>query len=250
VNGDLVRIWLIRTDLPDRLLADLVTVLDDEERGRASTTLGAGNRRRFVVAHAALRIIVGEWLGTTAEQVRWQRGRNGKPELAGEWSAMHVNLSHSGELAVVAATESRPVGVDVQRLLPDRDSTRLAVRYFPPAEARFVAATAAPGGAAGRFGRLWTRKEACIKASGGRLAQGLALPVHGTDVVEHPGGPLPGPYLVADVQVPQGFRAAVALEGSAPYRVVRAWWRWPAPAGTSTAETPSAADTSMADRHR
>jgi hypothetical protein len=55
----------------------------------------------------------------------------------------------------------------------------------------------------------------------------MALSVRGPGgvVVARPDTALPGPFLVRDVRVPRGFRACVALEGTAGYRVVRRWWR-------------------------
>jgi phosphopantetheinyl transferase len=86
--------------------------------------------------------------------------------------------------------------------------------------------SADPGGPAGRFARLWCRKEACVKVHGGRLAEGLHLPVHmpGPLVVRDPAGALPGACRVRDVPAPAGYRAAVALGGDQPF-VVR-WQVW------------------------
>jgi 4'-phosphopantetheinyl transferase len=226
VTGDTVRVWLIRSDQPDTVVADLFNVLDDDERGRADALARDNDRRRFVVGHGAARLIVGRHLGAPAEQIRWRHGQHGKPELCGRWTGAQVNLSHSGDLNALAVTERRRVGVDVQQLVSNLDPTAMAARFFPPAEARFVAAAGNRDGCAGRFGRLWTRKEACVKACGGMLAQGLSLPVQGFGdvIVENPGGALPGPFLVRNVPVPAGFCASVALEGTGAYRLVRRWW--------------------------
>ena len=216
---DTVYVWLIRTELPDPAVATLAKLLDGEEMQRAGA-MPPDRRRRFVSAHGAARLITGQHLGAPPEQLRWRRGPHGKPELAGEWQGVRVNLSHSGELALLAVTANRAVGVDVQELRR-LDACRLAARFFPAAEARFVAAAPGPAGQVARFTRLWTRKEACVKAAGGRLLAGMALPVHAGEVV------LPGPYRVRDVPVPHGFRAALALAGGQPYRVLRRWWRPP-----------------------
>lgn len=237
MNADPVHVWLVDTDLPGPVLAVLAALLDPSERERAAGLPDQPARARFVAAHGALRSIVGQWLGAPPEQLRWQRGRHGKPELTGRWTGAQVNLSHSGTLAMVAVTDRRPVGVDVQELAGVRlDPARLAERYFPGPEAESVAAAGGPARRADRLARLWTRKEACVKAAGGRLTQGLRLPVTGPPapgagrVVRDPAGPLPGPFLVRDVPAPDGFRAAVALAGVDRYRVLR--HRWVAPPGS------------------
>jgi hypothetical protein len=54
----------------------------------------------------------------------------------------------------------------------------------------------------------------------------MRVPVLGTDHVHDPGGALPGPYLVRDLPVPAGFRAAVAVEGVESFTVHRRAFPW------------------------
>jgi 4'-phosphopantetheinyl transferase len=157
-------------------------------------------------ARAALRRIVTQRLDGRA--AAWVRGPHGKPALAGE--RLQCNLSHAGDLALIAVTADRPVGVDLQDLVPGLDVAALARRYFPAAEAQRVARHGA-----GEFARLWARKEAVVKAAGDRLTRGLLLPVAGDPppAVRHDGVT----YAVADLAAPDGFRAAVALAGPEPF---------------------------------
>jgi len=223
VTIDAVHVWLIRADLPAPEIGSLTSVLDDSERRRAALLALDGHRRRFIAAHGVARVIIGHRLGVPASQIGWRHGLHGKPELTGTPSGVQVNLSHSGQLAMLAITDGRRCGIDLQ-LLPDAaQALRLARRFFPAEETRFVASGVTPEH---RFGLLWTRKEACLKVAGGRLMPGLRLPVSGPSpvLVTDAGGPLPGPFLVRDLMAPPRFMAAVALEGSAPCRVVRHWW--------------------------
>jgi 4'-phosphopantetheinyl transferase len=232
VTVDAVHVWLIGADLPASVLAELEVLLDDDERRRVGALRTEHARRRFVAAHGAARQIAGQWLGTPPERLRWRRGAHGKPELAAPWHGLRVSLSHSGDLALVAVTDRRPIGVDIQELTDRVDAPRLAARYFSDVEARFVAGVDRATRQTVRFARLWVRKEACVKAVGGRLLQGMRLPVAnaGTRVLVHdPSGTLPGPFLVHDLPVPRGFRAAVALAGAHPYRIARHRWSAPVP---------------------
>jgi 4'-phosphopantetheinyl transferase len=222
-----VEVWLIRTDLPTAVIAGLERALDEAERDRAATFTEPADRRRFTAAHAAARLIAADRLGVPPSALRWGRGADGKPHLVGTGSDLQTNLSHSEDVAVLAVTRGPAVGVDVQWLAPDLDPIRLSERFFRPAEARFVAAGTGPARLR-RFVDLWTRKEACVKAWGGRLGPGLRLPVHGR-VVRDPGGVIPGEFRLRGVPVPAGFRAAVALHGDAPFTL--ALRQWNAPAG-------------------
>lgn len=221
MSTDTVRVWLVDARVPAATLDALATVLDDEELARARAYRHDDDRRRFTVAHAAVRYVLGDLLGVPAAAIRWTRGPHGKPELAHPTPAVPVNLSHSGDLTLVCVGTARAVGVDVQRLDPDRDMPALARRFFPPEEVSYVDTSVE------RFTALWARKEAVVKAGGGRLAQGLRLAVREpvVHVGEHPGGIPPGPYRLRDVPVPDGYRAAVALSGADDYDVAVTQWR-------------------------
>jgi 4'-phosphopantetheinyl transferase len=197
-------------------------VLDDDERSRAAALLHEPDRHRYTVAHGALRILVGRELSAPPEALVWTRGRHGKPELSGPWSGLHTNLSHSGGLCAVAVSTARPVGVDVQHMVPGLDTVSMSARFFPPDEAEHVAAGCDTATRADRFAYLWARKEAVVKAAGGRLWPNLGIPVHRRDLVDctEPSSV----HRVADIAVPDGFRAAVALAGAAPYAVEAIDW--------------------------
>ncbi len=230
---DTVRLWLVSDQRSGPALADLLAVLDPEERLRADAYRSDDDRRRFVVAHGAVRHIVGRRLGVAPEEIRWRHGPHGKPELAGRHTGAEVNLSHWEAVALVAVSASRRVGVDVQRVLPipRLNATAMAERYFPPEEARFVRETADPDSRADRFARLWARKEALVKAHGGRLTQGLRIPLldSSTGTGTHPADAWSHDYRVTDVPAPRGYRAAVALSGTEPFRVTPHRWTWPEP---------------------
>jgi 4'-phosphopantetheinyl transferase len=231
-----VRVWLIPLAMPAAHESWSRGLLDDDELERARAMADPSVRSRFVAAHAASRLILADHLGLAPAQIRWRLGKHGKPHLVGEAAGTHANLSHSGALAALAIAD-RPVGIDLQRMVLGTDATAMARRYYPAGEARYVEAAGSARRRLGRFVRLWTRKEACVKAAGVRLQQGLKLPVHapagsvaagsvaaGSVLVHDPDGSLPGPYLVRDLPVPPGYRAAVAAEGEAWYRVSRRQW--------------------------
>jgi 4'-phosphopantetheinyl transferase len=211
-----VRVWLIGTHLPSAAVDQCREVLDAGERARAADLDDPGDRLRFTVAHGALRILAGRELGVPPAELHWAAGPHGKPGLLPPWSGLHTSLSHSGAMVAAAVSTGRPVGVDIQQVVPGLDPVRLSARFFPAAEASYVA-DGAPGDQGDRFAALWARKEAVVKANGGRLWVNLRMPVRDRAVV-CPVEP-PGPHRVADFAAPPGFRAAVALTGAAAFTV-------------------------------
>jgi 4'-phosphopantetheinyl transferase len=211
--SDLVRVWIVSVDLPPGIAARCQDVLDDGERARAQALENPRDQQRFTIAHGALRILAGRELGTPPTALTWTAGRHGKPEFSG----LHISLSHSGDMIAVAVSSDRPVGVDIQNVLPGLDTVALAARYFPPGEARYVAAGPDASAQEERFTGLWVRKEAVVKAAGSRLFPNLKIVVLGRDVVDcaEPASV----HRVAEIAVPAGSRAAVALTGPAPFAV-------------------------------
>jgi 4'-phosphopantetheinyl transferase len=228
-----VRVWIIPVDLPPDTAARCRDVLDGSERTRAAAFLSARDQQRFTVAHGALRILAGRELQTRSAELTWTVGRYGKPELTPPWSWLHTSLSHSGDMIAVAISTNGPVGVDIQHLAPGLDPVGLSARFFPPDEAGYVAAGRDAGARADRFAHLWARKEAVVKAAGGRIWPNLKIAVRSRDVITC--AEPTSPHRVADVTAPASFRAAVALSGAAPFATEAFAWpgAGPAPAMVS-----------------
>ncbi len=222
MTGD-AHVWIVPVDLPPEVADRCRDALDDSERARAAAFLSQRDRQQYTVAHGALRILAARELRAAPAELRWDRGPYGKPELAAPWSQVSTSLSHSADLVAVAIAAGRAVGVDIQQLVPRLDIVALSARFYPPAEAAYVATGRDPSARAERFTCLWSRKEAVVKAAGGRLWPNLRITVLGRDAVRC--AEPPGAYRVADVPAPTGFRAAVALAGAAPF-IIRAL-AWP-----------------------
>ncbi|AVT32056.1 hypothetical protein C6361_24140 [Plantactinospora sp. BC1] len=223
-DGDQVDLWALDLTAGADDVRRLTGLLDAAERERAARLAGA-LRRRFVVAHGLTRSVLGGYLDRAPHLVVLRRGRHGKPRLDG----LEHNVSHHGDVALLAVTAYRPVGVDVADGPRPRSPEAFARRFFAPDEVDALLVPD-PADRRRRFLRMWTRKEACVKADGARLRHGLRLrvdrtgtaaPTSGTVV---PGGPagLPGPWWVTDLHPPLPGTAAVAVRGDEPCRVA---WR-------------------------
>jgi 4'-phosphopantetheinyl transferase len=145
-------------------------VLDAAERERAARFVFERDRVRYLAAHVGMRHILARYLGAAPAELAFSEGLHGRPQLAGAWAGdLEFNLSHSGELALVAVTLHGPLGVDVEALRPMPDWRELAERYFTPEEcAALVAAGADPQV---EFLRCWVRKEAALKSTGIGLSE-------------------------------------------------------------------------------
>ncbi|HEX6602937.1 MAG TPA: hypothetical protein VF030_09880 [Solirubrobacterales bacterium] len=76
---------------------------------------------RLAPSPDALRRVLAIYLGQGPSQIRLTEGEHGKPRLADPEATLRFNLSHSGEIALVAVSGEVEVGVDVERIRPKRD---------------------------------------------------------------------------------------------------------------------------------
>jgi 4'-phosphopantetheinyl transferase len=184
-----VHVWRIR--LAEESEEDLWSVLSTDERERARKFHFEIHRRGFVVAHAALRQILSGYIGEPAERLTFVTGEFGKPALENA-RGLEFNLSHSGDLALLAVSRSGDVGVDVERWNAEIDHLDLAERFFSEEERAALRGLAhASDQVVEGFFAAWSRKEAYLKASGHGISRGL----HHFDVSLRPGEPA---RLIAD----------------------------------------------------
>ncbi|HEY3153320.1 MAG TPA: 4'-phosphopantetheinyl transferase, partial [Candidatus Binatia bacterium] len=104
-----VDVWLISLTQPGDSYASLTGLVSSAERERAARFKFDVHRRRFVIAHAALRSILLQYLKTAPTDLRFVESVNGKPRLAAELagSGVQFNLSHSYEVALLGVTRGR-----------------------------------------------------------------------------------------------------------------------------------------------
>ena len=208
-----IHVW--RIELGDVDLDAAADVLDSEERERARRLRVPAAHRRFVASRAALRKILGRYVGARPETVAFSYGPAGKPRLE-RTAELRFNLSHSGDLALCAIRVGGEVGVDVEAIRPLRDASRLVQRHFSSGE-REAWKDLRPGRRLEGFYRTWTRKEAMLKSVG----LGLTYPLERVDTC---GGVLAGePCWVSALDPGPGYTAAVAAD-ERPEGLIR--WSW------------------------
>ncbi|MEV6575835.1 4'-phosphopantetheinyl transferase superfamily protein [Streptomyces sp. NPDC051577] len=232
-----VRVWAVRQEPPWRESLSL-SLLDAGERAKAASFTRGGDRSMYLAAHAGLRLLLGDRLGLHPRDLRFGRdrcahcgGQHGRPVLLDGPDDLHFSLSHCAGLTLVGVADA-PVGVDAERL-PDRRTVELCLTRLHPRERDELLGTPWARRPL-RFCRLWTRKEAYLKALGTGLGRGLDRDYLGDGRVGRPAGwtvanlscgPRDGVHAAA-LAVPAGVRWPVGLRelnwssyGHVPFRV-------------------------------
>ena len=220
-----VSVWTIDLDQPLAVVDLLRAHLDDPEVRAAAQRSNDTVRNRYVVAHGALRMILGARLGVAPDAVTFDRRclrcgdpAHGKPVVVSDAlpvQQVQFSLSHSEGVAVVAVVTGARIGVDIETERPRVRLDALAARVLDPEDhADWLDLPESEQLRA--FLDRWTAKEAYVKAIGA----GITVPLR--DVPADPDG-----WTVARFESPPGTVAHVAVEG---YAVVHATaWEPPVP---------------------
>jgi 4'-phosphopantetheinyl transferase len=119
---------------------------------------------RYVVTRSLVRAVLSERLAISARSIQVSRTDTGKPVIT---QGIHFNVSHSGDLIVLAISDERPVGVDIERKRDVQRVDALLRRWLTPDEQAAYASIQGDGASASEaFLRLWSLKEARLKALG------------------------------------------------------------------------------------
>jgi 4'-phosphopantetheinyl transferase len=174
-----VHLWLVR-DYRRVELAAFSEILDGREMERYRRFYRQEDAERFAAAHVALRTVLASYPGTDPGAVEFIYDARGKPHPGNTGPAgLEFNMSHAGNVVLIAVARGREVGVDVEKLRNDFPFMDVARSFFAGREydlLRSCPADARPT----LFFTLWTRKEACIKAAG----RGLHLPLDRVDLAD------------------------------------------------------------------
>lgn len=168
-------VWSVPLDVSQRTYDGLLATLATDEQSRASSFRFDEPRRRYVVARGALRQLLGLYLGIRPQHVALTVYENRKPCLAARQTAASINfnVSHSGEIALIAFALGAEVGVDVEQQRDVHHLEQIARRFFHPSETNAV--MAAPEHSRNlAFLRCWTGKEAVLKAAGTGIVGNLS----------------------------------------------------------------------------
>lgn len=205
-------------------LTRLQGFLSNEELQRGNRLLDQERRRRFFVGRGVVRETLAGFLGEEPQDIRLSEGEFGKLHLSDylQSDALCFNVSHAGDLLLMAFCAGSEVGVDMEKVRADLSFAPMAKRYFSDRENKELFALP-PSEQLSAFYRCWTRKEAYLKGTGSGFSQPSngfdisLLPGHPPALLAHRGSPTQtGSWVIGDVETPAGYCAALALSTAFP----------------------------------
>jgi 4'-phosphopantetheinyl transferase len=173
LDSDL-HIWCVSLNVSPQELPNYINLLSPDELERARRFVFEKDRNHFITARGFLRTILGNYLQLEPAQIEFVYGPYGKPALKPGIinKALEFNLSHSKDLAVYAFNWDQKLGVDLEYVQPMPNMAGFAELYFSPRETAFINALSGSEKEQAFF-KLWTGKEAFLKANGSGLTEPL-----------------------------------------------------------------------------
>lgn len=165
VEQSTLHLWRISIDSYLPLFDQLQKLLSSDELLRAQRLLDVTKRKRFIVTRACLRTLLGRYLNVSPVTICFTYNQHGKPFLDSRQHRLFFNLSHSEDKAVLAVATEKNVGVDLEKLNFTLNYTSIAEQYFT-LEEQFCLERYPEARKRRAFYRLWTQKEALLKAAG------------------------------------------------------------------------------------
>ncbi len=231
LEDDRIEIMLARVADISQDTRGMGGTLDARERMRAAGFQFASDRNRYVMRRWLLRRLLQHCLHSPSSfALDIREDTRGKPYLAESagTSALRFNYSYSEEFIAFAFCLNRDVGIDIEKIRPLPEMLAIARNYFTGSEfsrLRQQPEELRPS----LFFRIWTRKEAVLKALGEGLSRPLdSFPVLADGDPTQPLGLAPSPgsgaasLFVRDLEAPAGFACAVAVQGArCPARIHR-----------------------------
>lgn len=168
LDGHAMDLW--KVSIQDFLPAidQLQIVLSAEEKTRVERYHQNKDKIRFTIGRGMLRFILAAYLNVSPSSLAFSKSQYNKPILEGP-DDLHFNASYAEDLILIGVA-NEPIGVDIEYINRSLNYKELVGEVFTQTEKSLISSSLK-----GReeFFKLWTRKEALLKAVGRGLGDDL-----------------------------------------------------------------------------
>ncbi|XP_062196028.1 uncharacterized protein LOC133899106 isoform X2 [Phragmites australis] len=151
-------------------------LLSPSERKNALSMNGDKLQKGAVLSRALVRTTLSRYTNCKIDprSFEFKKNKFGKPEISWpsddgwmDWP-LHFNISHTSSLIACGIRMGTPIGIDIEekKRKTAKSILSLARRYFTPSEVDYLAKIPDPDAQQKEFIKLWTLKEAYVKALG------------------------------------------------------------------------------------
>lgn len=153
-------VWHFRVSGMQPLVSYLSSILNTAELERSSRHYRDEDKENFIICRGILRVLLSRYLMTEPSEIVITEGKNKKPYAVAD-QPLHFNLSHSGDLLLIAVHDLE-VGIDVEMRNEQFEYNEVMPRVFSETEIRHIENSS---DSRASFYKLWTTKESLVKGT-------------------------------------------------------------------------------------
>lgn len=201
-----VHIWCIRWKEVIPVFEYYQLMLDQKEKEKMEEYYFYEDRMRYVAGKVITKLVLIQYL--EEEEISFLSHKFGKPyykSISGKQD-IEFNISHSGEMILVAFSRDAKIGVDIQEIIDCSEYLEIARSFFEPEEVKNIEESNSKE----LFFQYWSAKEAYLKAIGVGLLKGMSF-FSVKDGVIKENGRKKDHWKLIPIKV-QGYAAYIALK--------------------------------------
>lgn len=172
LNESEIHVWILDIqNYNESSLKRLTNILSMDEKIKMSRYMHVKDQKCFLIGHGMLRIVLSQYLQKYPESIIFSENKYGKIHMP--QSNVSFNISHSGNKVVLAFAKEMQIGVDIERMGVIEDYAQIAKKFFLPQESKLICSQTDAAKGMEYFYKIWTVKEAYVKAIGCGLSRSL-----------------------------------------------------------------------------
>lgn len=167
-NTSGVKLFKIQLSSYHHLVPELIKYLNAAELQRAQKYHFEKDTNQFIICRSLLKFILAQHTSLEIDKINIKIGTNKKPYLSSN-QTICFNVSHAKDFAIIVVS-THAVGIDLEELNTNFNFSEILTSVFSNFEIEFILNADDKTYA---FYKLWTRKEAIVKATGQGISDDL-----------------------------------------------------------------------------
>lgn len=193
-------------------------ILSNEELNEVNRLKFDKDKKVKVISRFLLRYLLSKYLRQKPEDLTFVKNSFGKISLSNSYlSKIKFNYSHSNGIILYSFALNDDIGIDIEKINLKIEFKELAIIYFSKKEIEFMGEATSQNAVVRNFYRIWTRKEALLKA----LGTGLINDLNFLDVIKDEVtisnlnniNLAQNRFIIQDIDVNPDYKSALAYSG-------------------------------------
>jgi 4'-phosphopantetheinyl transferase len=164
IKDNQVHVWQVNLKTMPADTTKFTGTLSPDELERAGKLKIQRDREHFILCHSQLRLILSKYCDCLPGELSFRYNSCKKPLISNtESGELKFNMSHSDDLMLVGLCKRNEIGIDIEKVREVDELENIANENFSAQEIKYLMDSSDK---INTFFKIWTRKEAFIKAIG------------------------------------------------------------------------------------